>query len=129
MGGYRFLTRPEEGGSLKYASLSATFNDLSSDISALSARTGECSCEISAIVGDETQAEGKWRTNTKIAQFKDCHNNTTDIYAPDSVIFQGNVGVQAKTSWNNSFAFLAGTSSNVQVTCNGTNISIGCYYI
>ena len=42
MGGYRFLTRPEEGGSLKYASLGAAFNDLSSDISALSA-------EISAV--------------------------------------------------------------------------------
>lgn len=57
MGGYRFLTRPEEGGSLKYASLSAAFNDLSSDISALSARTGECSCEMSAIIGAETYVD------------------------------------------------------------------------
>ena len=92
MGGYRFLTRPEEGGSLKYASLSAAFKDLSSDISALSARTGECSCEMSAIVGYRPIESGKERTNVKIAQFKDCHNNTTDIYAPDSVMFQGNVG-------------------------------------
>lgn len=30
MGGYRFLTRPEEGGSLKYASLTEAFKDLSS---------------------------------------------------------------------------------------------------
>lgn len=129
MGGYRFLTRPEEGGSLKYASLSAAFNDLSSDISALSARTGECSCEISAIVGYQPTEAGKQRTNVKIAQFKDCHNNTTDIYAPDSAMFQGNVGAKTTTIWSNSFAFLAGTSSNVQVICNGNNISIGCYYI
>lgn len=61
MGGYRFLTRPEEGGSLKYASLSAAFNDLSSDISALSARTGECSCEMSAIVGAETYVDSAYR--------------------------------------------------------------------
>lgn len=67
MGGYRFLTRPEEGGSLKYASLDAAFNDLSSDISALSARTGECSCEMSAVIGAETEEEGKPRSNTKIA--------------------------------------------------------------
>lgn len=67
MGGYRFLTRPEEGGSLKYASLSAAFNDLSSDISALSARTGECSCEMSAIVGAETYVDSAYRQNTKIA--------------------------------------------------------------
>ena len=73
---------------MQYVQLSA----IVSELSALSAKSGECSCEMSAVIGDQTQAEGKWRTNDKIAQFKDCQGNTTDIYAPDSVIFQGNVG-------------------------------------
>ena len=53
---------------------------------------GDCSCEMSAVIGDETYQDAAYRTNTHIAQFKDCQGRTTNVYAPDSVRFQGNVG-------------------------------------
>lgn len=92
---YRFLARPEGGGTLKYVQLSSVLSGLSSMISAISAGGGGgggCSCEMSAVIGDETYQDAAFRTNTQIAQFKDCRGNTTDVYAPDSVRFQGNVG-------------------------------------
>ena len=53
---------------------------------------GDCSCSMSAVIGSETYQDAAYRTNTHIAQFKDCQGNTTNVYAPDSVRFQGNVG-------------------------------------
>ena len=72
--------------------------DISGDIvssvvsSVMDAVSRECSCEMSAALSAQTYQDQGYRSNTKIARFKDCHGNTTDVYAPDSVRFQGNVG-------------------------------------
>lgn len=124
---FRFLARPEAGGTLKYASLSSILSTLSSEGGG--GGGGECSCSMSAIVSAETYQDQSYRTNTQIAQFKDCQGNTTNVYAPDSVRFQGNVGARQKTGWTNSFAFETMTSSNVQIICQGNTIQCGCYYI
>ena len=87
------------------------------DLYCLSSVSGDCSCEMSAVVGAETYQDSAYRTNTQIAQFKDCQGNTTNVYAPDSVRFQGNVGAKTKTGWNNICGFETMVSSNVQVIC------------
>ncbi len=109
--GWLLPIRPPDGEPhLKYV-------DLSTLREAISAASAGCSCEMSAIVTAETYDDAAYRTNAKIAQFKDCNGNTTDIYAPDSARFQGNVGAKTKTSWSKSFQFETMTSSNVQVIC------------
>lgn len=57
------------------------------DLYCLSSTSGDCSCEMSAVLGAETYQDSSYRTNTQIAQFKDCKGSTTNVYAPDSVRF------------------------------------------
>ena len=83
------------------------------DILAPNGGGGDCSCEMSAVISAETYQDAAYRTNTKVAQFKDCQGRTTDVYAPDSVRMRGNVGAQTKTAWSNNFQFQTMTSSNV----------------
>lgn len=74
MGGYRFLTRPEEGGSLKYASLSTAFNDLSSDISALSAEiSAGTSTTITGNVAGSVAIDGDIQVMAMLSSNVSCH--------------------------------------------------------
>ena len=52
--GYRFLARPEEGGTLKYVQLSSVLSGLSTMISAISSGGGGCSASISGNVEGST---------------------------------------------------------------------------
>lgn len=110
--GFDFIIRKD--GQVQYAKLSAVDGcscDLSAELTsgtkiaawtkdgtswtniyAPSGGGGDCSCSMSAVIGSETYQDAAYRTNTHIAQFKDCQGNTTNVYAPDSVRFQGNVG-------------------------------------
>lgn len=124
---YRFLARPEEDGTLKYASLSSILSTLSSEISG--GGGGGCSCDLTAYL----------TSGTKIADWTKDGVNIVEIYAPSGGGPGPEPEVSATTLSGNTLSsekigpgdlvFEAMASCNISVETTGTTIKLGVYYI
>lgn len=101
---------------------------------------GDCSCDITAYY---TEYDGQGNRNNKIATWTNGKEGdaakTVDIYAPAggggggggggdlNVDFTGTD--QSKTAKDKSFVFKSGYNSNVQVTCQGNEITFNVFYV
>ena len=79
---------------------------------------GSCSCDLVPTLS----------SGTKIADWTKDGTTFTSVYSPSDVVsFTGTDN--SSTVKADAFTFQSASNSNIVITCSGTTITLGCYYI